>query len=107
MEAALLETPLVFLTRCGEAFSVTEEGSAWYARAFIIKLKCEINLRPERQEVFQHLLVRHQTQWVDLRHEDAGGDHVELDVDQEGTENIPDQGGSTESSLLMGYYICN
>ena len=49
----------------------------------------------------QDLLVRHQTQWVDLRHQDAGGDHVELDVDQEGTKNIPDEGGSTESSLLI------
>ena len=42
---------------------------------------------------------------MDLRHQDAGGDHVELDVDQEGTENIPDRVGSTESALLEGYYI--
>ena len=54
----------------------------------------------------QDLLVRHQTQWVDLRHQDAGGDHVELDVDQEGAEDISDQGGSTESSLLTGSYKC-
>ena len=55
----------------------------------------------ETGSVSTFILVRHQTQWVNLRHEDAGGDHVELDVDQEGTENIPDQGGSTQSSLLM------
>ena len=58
----------------------------------------------ERREIFQHLLVRHQTQWVDLCHQDTGGDHVELDVDQEGTENIPDEGVSTQSSLQMEYY---
>ena len=49
--------------------------------------------------MIQDLLVRHQTQWVDLRHQDAGGDHVELNVDQEGTENIPGEGGSTESAF--------
>ena len=62
-------------------------------------------LEGERERNINGLLVRHQTQWVNLRHEDAGGDHVELDVDQEGTENIPDRGGSTELVLLMGYYI--
>ena len=83
---------------------MTEEGSAWYARAFIIKLKCDVNWRLERWEMFQLLLVRHQTQWVDLCHQDTGGDHVELDVDQEGTENIPDEGVSTQSSLQMEHY---
>ena len=58
----------------------------------------------ERQEIFQHLLVRHQTQWVDLRHEDAGGDHVELDVDQEWTQHVPVRKVTLEI-VLLEYWI--
>ena len=36
----------------------------------------------------QTLRVRHKVQWVDLRHQNLGGNHVELDEGQEWLENL-------------------
>ena len=52
----------------------------------------------------EDLLVRDKSEGVNLRHKDAGWDHVELDVDQEWTQHVPVRKVTLEI-VLLEYWI--